>query len=87
MSDPKTPICNIRLFTGSREKDGATYCLTFVADTQELAMEMCDIHGLTYDGEVVSIIDDNNGGEPTTLYDADGDDTTSFDEHQEGGDA
>lgn len=79
----KQPICNIKLYCASRvvtKPDGTTanYGLDFVAGSEELAREICDIHGMQYDGELVSIIDDNNGGEKVTLYDKDGDTTTDF---------
>lgn len=79
----KQPIFNIKLYCGSRmvtKPDGtvANYGLDFVAGSEELAKEICEIHGMQYDGELVSIIDDNNGGEKVTLYDKDGDTTTDF---------
>ncbi len=47
------------------------YGLTILADSQALAEEMCRIHGLTYRGETVAILDKTPDG-IRTLYSDDG---------------
>lgn len=60
----------IRLFTASARRihpdqphlGERTYALNFTADNQELAEEICRIHGLQYDGEVYAILEDTPDG-------------------------
>jgi len=77
----KQTLFNMKLFdVHVPHQSGIHYTITIVADSLEQAQLICDVHGFTVEGEVVAIIDDNNGGEHTTLYSEDGTRTTDYED-------